>query len=293
MNRVLIAALYATTAGLLCACQAEGPADESAEQAEGTSTSTASTGELPEQFTYVALGDSFASMGSEANVADNDFCARSSDNYPGQFALLSNAMLTDVTCQGAVTSDITQNRDTPQGPIPAQVEALNEDTDVVTLTIGGNDINFGALAFCANTPGDCESQLAADTETSLAALPGKLDGVYAAIAQRAPHARIITTGYLPLVSNTANCDVPTDITPADHMWFDSVSNQVNEVVQQAAQRHGATFVMPDNANEHTACEPAPERWTSFDGAETGSFAMHPTGLGQTAMAKAIEKQIRS
>ena len=37
---------------------------------------------------------------------------------------------------------------------PAQFDALTPDTDLVTLSIGGNDIGFGAMVGCIlQTPG--------------------------------------------------------------------------------------------------------------------------------------------
>jgi lysophospholipase L1-like esterase len=58
---------------------------------------------------------------------------------PGSFA--------DVTCSSATTADIgSRSQQTSQGPVPPQIAAIHPDTDLVTVTIGGNDIGISADA---------------------------------------------------------------------------------------------------------------------------------------------------
>lgn len=130
-------------AGLLAACTAPGPAPE------------AEPGPEPVTYDhYVALGDSFAAMGSRSATTTGPFeCFRSVDNYPS--LVLADDRVTageDVTCSSAVTADI-----------PGQAAALTPDTDLVTLSIGGNDIRFGEIAACfrraLTEPLDCPTLL--------------------------------------------------------------------------------------------------------------------------------------
>ncbi|MDH3039159.1 GDSL-type esterase/lipase family protein [Streptomyces sp. TRM75561] len=86
---------------------------------------------------YVALGDSYVSAPGVPDEIDAA-CARSSGNYPHLLAGKIKAQLTDVSCAGATTADLAA----PQGTAPAQFTALNRKTDLVTVTIGGNDIGF-------------------------------------------------------------------------------------------------------------------------------------------------------
>lgn len=96
---------------------------------------------------YVALGDSYASgPGIPEQRADPIGCQRSTHNY---LALLAQALrirdYTDVSCGGARTDDMTVPQPVRLGPNPAQFDALRPDTDLVTMTIGGNDIDIGDL----------------------------------------------------------------------------------------------------------------------------------------------------
>lgn len=99
---------------------------------------------------YVALGDSYAAMGSrDAQVTGPAECFRSGDNYPAVLAGDDRIKeFVDATCASAVTHDITSVRTGDEGFISAQVDSLTEDTDLVTISIGGNDIGFPDIARC-------------------------------------------------------------------------------------------------------------------------------------------------
>jgi lysophospholipase L1-like esterase len=88
---------------------------------------------------YVAMGSSFAAgPGIPSYYEDPPTpCARSNNNYAHQLASRLNLNLTDVSCSGATTAHLTG----PRGAIPPQLDALTSDTRLVTLTIGGNDLD--------------------------------------------------------------------------------------------------------------------------------------------------------
>jgi len=144
----------------------------------GTGAANADTagGGLP----YVALGDSYSAGFGLDDYSDTspaaaqmtdpvippgqsvapmlNGCYQSLGNYPRQVAALFGFAIDDQTCSGAVTANITT---TPQttgiAELPAtssqtqtlpsvQGAALGPDTKVVTVTIGGNDLLFSAIA---------------------------------------------------------------------------------------------------------------------------------------------------
>ncbi|MGH3865736.1 MAG: GDSL-type esterase/lipase family protein [Pseudonocardiaceae bacterium] len=96
---------------------------------------------------YVALGDSYTA-GPLIPVQRTDpiGCERSTSNYP---ALLATALhirdYTDVSCSNVTTDNMTAPQEVLLGPNPAQFDALRSDTDLVTLTISGNDIEFADI----------------------------------------------------------------------------------------------------------------------------------------------------
>lgn len=234
---------------------------------------------------YVALGDSYAAMGSRSAATTGPAeCFRSADNYPA-LVLADDRVLTgqDASCASAVTADI-----------PGQAAALTPDTDLVTLSIGGNDIRFGEIAGCfhraLSQPVDCPSLLDAPVSDLLTALPAELDGVYGMIGDLSPDARLITTGYLPLLT-TGECPDLAGVPEEHRAWAVDVTSEINEVVRDAAQRHGSEFVLPADADAHTVCAEPEARWTDVTGELTDAYPMHPTPAGQRAMAEAVQGEL--
>src|SRR5689334_15441733 len=100
----------------------------------GVAATTASAAPLK----YVALGDSYSAASGvlplDPTAAPQ--CLRSTRNFAHVIAAQTGAQLTDVTCGGADTSDFS----TAQYPgVAPQLNAVAADTQLVTMTIGGND----------------------------------------------------------------------------------------------------------------------------------------------------------
>ncbi|WP_308797419.1 SGNH/GDSL hydrolase family protein [Agromyces silvae] len=230
---------------------------------------------------YVALGDSYASgFGlepySSLPVAG---CLQSEVDYPHRVADALELRVTDVTCAGASTANVI---DTPQRTAsgllaPPQSDALSTRTEVVTLTIGGNDLGFSTvlpqcLAASAAGPllGDpsvpnCESVLAPGGLDTLAlrlrdeVLPA-VSGALEVIAEKAPFAIVVVVGYPSIFPSPADtpeggCFVPAfgDGTPpfpensfpftdVDTAYFHRTQAALEAGLGQVAAEHGATFV---------------------------------------------------
>lgn len=168
---------------------------------------------------YVAMGDSFSSgEGVEpflagtnraddtgtVGVNEENRCHRSNNAYPKllQRDVDFNYSLKFVACSGATTSNITTSG---QWGEPAQMDALSETTDVVTLTIGGNDVGFTEFAKKCVSPLNmfvldevCDEYTDAyDSITGAIEdeLPAKLESTYTLILDEAPNAEIYVLGY--------------------------------------------------------------------------------------------------
>ena len=97
---------------------------------------------------YVALGDSVAAEPGVPDPAPPPGCQKSTNNYPSVLARrLKPAAVTDVTCSGATSADITSRAQlTADGAVPPQIDAVEPDTTLITVTIGGNDVGLAADA---------------------------------------------------------------------------------------------------------------------------------------------------
>lgn len=277
----------------------------STETAPGSVSGSLGSLATPAYADYVALGDSYAAFGDQTEPVVTDGpaarCGRSLTNYPNVLdANPAVGELTDATCGGAVTEDIFDEQHSGVAP---QIDALKSDTDLVTLSIGGNDVGFGTIVGCitkqgpfATTP-DCEAAIGGSVSAKIAevfGVDGPVDRVYDAISEASPSAEVVATQYLPLMPAEGEiCAFTRALSPADVTWAREVAEAINSAVAEAAERNGHVSVLPvDTTVDRSACGEADERWTDFlGGAPTGAAAFHPTALGQQAMAGAIAAAI--
>ena len=298
MKRFSVPAGLILAGALLTACTTSEQGDP-APSSPGSATSSATTAPQQETLNYVALGDSYAAMGSRsAPTTGPGPCVRSTDNYPSLVLKEPNIEGIDVSCSSAVTEHILGDR-LAQETIPAQVNSLSKDTDLITLSIGGNDIYFGDIAACmygamdGSIPTTCESQRGAKTNEMLGLLPARLDAVHEEIRHRSPDARVIATGYFPMLAASGECSEAGSISLTDKAWSVDLTTRLNGIISDAASRHGAEFVLPANTEQHTACAEPKERWVDVSGVFSDSYPMHPTPAGQVAMSEAVVGAVRS
>jgi lysophospholipase L1-like esterase len=211
--------------------------------------------------TYVALGDSYA-----AGQATD--CTHTASSYPRRLdALHRIKLLRDVTCASATTSTLRAT----------QLSALNPGVKLVTVTVGANDLDLTALAAsCTPVPTSvaCLSAIQAG-EAELPGLFASLTATYAAIADRAPKAEILVTGYPALLSSGP-------IATAE----EALNATVQAAVAAAAARTGADirYVAVDFTG-HTLDSPDP--WFVV----SGPNSFHPNAAGDRAIADALAQAV--
>ncbi|MFE7243546.1 SGNH/GDSL hydrolase family protein [Streptomyces sp. NPDC057580] len=247
---------------------------------------------------YVALGDSYASAPLVPTQVDTT-CLRSDQNYASLVARSKAATLTDVTCSGATTADMT----VPQTDgVPAQLDALGRGTDLVTVTIGGNDIGFSTvLGTCvqlmSGNPGGtpCRTHYSGtgtDRITDAITETGpKVAQVLRGIHRRAPHARVVVVGYPDLFPDDGvGCtsrSVP--LAAGDFAWLRDKEKELNAMLARQARYSGARYVNTYTATVgHDLCKPTGERWIETFAPETPAAPVHPNAAGESAMATAVE-----
>ncbi|MEZ5743240.1 MAG: GDSL-type esterase/lipase family protein [Sphingomonadaceae bacterium] len=135
-------------------------------------------------------------------------------NYPTLLAEELRLTLFDATCSGATTEHILG----PWGEIPAQIEMVTAETDLVTITIGGNDINYVGNIMAASCPPGGKFEVAGRTfdcpkptdpsEVDYAMLEDSLGRIAQEVRRRAPDAKIVFVEYLRLVPETSCANTP-------------------------------------------------------------------------------------
>ncbi|MCF3125685.1 SGNH/GDSL hydrolase family protein [Streptomyces arenae] len=250
---------------------------------------------------YVALGDSY-SAGSGVLPLDPGaplLCARTSKNYPHLLAASLGAKLTDVTCGGAQTSHFT----TSQYPgVAPQFDALKSDTELVTLTIGGNDNNtfIGAILACGTAGvlsggkgSPCKDQNGDSFKEQIEsktypALKASLNE----IKTRSPKAKVAILGYPWITPAQAvpGCFAKMPVAEGDIPYLRDLQTALNGAVQRAAGETGATYVdMGPASDAHDACKSADQRWIEPVLFGTNFVPVHPNAAGEAGMAAETAK----
>ena len=213
-----------------------------------------------DEIVHVALGDSYSSgqgagdheAESEAPWRGGDGCYRSERAYPN--GLLDAAGLEGTTelvaCGGATAQDLAAAAEDPDAApdwAVAQLEALDEDTDLVTLTIGGNDAGFAEVLtvchavdrcdelFAQLAPGDEDlvtQRIAASFHPTVTALAG--------VREHAPNAAVVLVEYPRLFDPDATAS-DVRLAPEELAWLNERNDQLNAMLADAAATAGVTF----------------------------------------------------
>jgi hypothetical protein len=251
---------------------------------------------------YVALGDSYSAA---SGVLPPDplappQCLRSLRNYPHVIARATGAQLTDVSCGAADTNDFFE----PQyfGVAP-QLDALQGDTQLVTMTIGGNDSGVfidailscgsaGALTLGQGSP--CKDRYGSSFEdtirtTTYPSLVKALGAVHA----RAPQARVAILGYPWIMPASGGCFDKMPVAEGDVPYLRGIQATLNDAVRRAAAATGSIYVNFNKvSNGHDACQPIGVRWIEPVLQTTNPVVVHPNGLGEHEMAAQAMKVLR-
>ena len=225
---------------------------------------------------YDALGDSYASgFGVDPGSYTGGSCDRSDAAYPVQVDGREKLALDGfVACAGATTATLVSG---------GQLNALDDDTDLVTLMIGGNDIGW-STAVGACLIGDdsaCTGAIALTRSKVTGMLPALLDSVYARVAEKAPHAHVLVVGYPRLFSPAYGAYLAA--TPQRQQALNDGADLLNGVIAAAAARDRFQFVdVTKRFDDHGVN--APDPWIQGP-LSPGPF--HPNAEGYAAYAAAV------
>lgn len=232
----------------------------------------------PEPVVYDALGDSYGSgFGVPPYTGGN--CARSEAAYAEQIDGRMRIALDDfAACAGATTVSMNAT----------QLGVLDEQTALVTVSIGGNDIGWGqVVGVCVAGANDalCAALIDQTRQTIQTVLPGLLDATYAGIAAAAPNAHVVVTGYPRLFS--PEFGVYFQASPAEQQAMNDGADLLNAVIATKAAEYGFQFVDVTKRFVGHGVN-APEPWI-IGLTEPGLF--HPNLSGYRAYAAAVTSSV--
>lgn len=255
----------------------------------------------------VALGSSFAAGPGIEPVADTN-AMRSTRNYAHLLADRLDAELIDLTVSGATTATILH---TPQltatgVQYPPQIDGLPEDADLVTLTAGGNDLEFaGSMLYAAWSRAQPDSPLTdmlgagfpsgtpEPTDRGVESMAQGLIDIAAEIRHRAPWSRVVLVDYLTVIDDgpqPAEWPFSADETEK----FRRMQRSLARGYTVAAKRSGAELLRASALSEGHGLGSA-DAWV-FDfqqSIEVTGSSFHPNEAGMSMIADALESLLHS
>jgi lysophospholipase L1-like esterase len=237
---------------------------------------------------YVALGDSYAA-GVGAGSYDGTSCMRSDNGYPALLDRQSVRIETaNVACSGATIDGVRDQLELP---------ALETDPQLVTLTVGANNLRlFAVLTACLPGPSPQCDLAISNAQAMLGDCPGvsplggNLTDLYGAVAETAPSARIVVTGYPLLFESPAPGTTEAKVNKA--------TIDLNCVIERAVAAANAADinihyvdVTEEFAGHGIGCTPSPDCLFINPPAVGLPEAFHPNAEGYNAYADAIKTKL--
>ncbi|WP_405619658.1 SGNH/GDSL hydrolase family protein [Streptomyces sp. NBC_01511] len=219
---------------------------------------------------YVALGDSYSSGLGSGSYGNSGACKRSSLAYPQLWANANSpSSFAFTACSGARTGDVTGS----------QLGPVNSGTDLVSITVGGNDAGFAdVMTTCVlQSEANCVARVNQARAYVDSTLPGQLDSVYNAISAKAPAAQVVVIGYPRFYQLSGSCVV--GMTETERGAINGAADHLNSLLAKRAADHGYRFAdVTGPFTGHEIC--SANSWLHSVSWPIGE-SYHPTAQGQS------------
>jgi hypothetical protein len=267
----------------------------------GDKHTSAATPPIP--IRWIAAGDSYSSgagapgFTGPCRLTEEAMAPRARDLIGGDVVIDA---FVHVACADALIDQVLGQVQSASAMSPA------EQFNLVTMTVGGNDIGFAqVVADCLGqddlrdrvTPGKhagcdvTEDELIARAD----ALSARLVALYKAVlGELAPRGALVVVGYPNLFSDPDGWkgDTCIGVSKSDAKMLRRVATALDARIAGAAKQVGATYVsVIDEFKGHEVCGPG-EQWMNGISLRTGA-SFHPTGAGHQAEGELLAKALRS
>ena len=255
----------------------------------------------------VAIGSSFAA-GPGIEPVVEPAAMRSGSNYAHLVAEALGAELVDVSVSGATTATIlSEVQKTPRKRFAPQIESVSADTDLVTVTAGGNDLGYlgsvlahGLMNRFSKTPvvGPVVRGMQRRRDLVLpddARLQGAADGLTRIVEQawaRAPRATVLLVDYLPLFDEVDAASGALGFTPVQIRHFRSIARLLSDAYAHAAAATGAGLVAASSYPAGHGVASADPWITPLQPFRALGGSLHPNAAGMRAVASQILVSLR-
>ncbi|GAC01223.1 hypothetical protein GONAM_23_00440 [Gordonia namibiensis NBRC 108229] len=250
---------------------------------------------------YIAMGDSRASGGFFTPTPDYfDGCKRSALNYPKYVAAMTlPRRFVDISCAGAQSTHLYRTvQHTPRGAKAVQLNLVPRDAQLITVSIGGNDMQWAAILAqckirqpltdrrCRNNP-----QLENEVRWRVQRMEDRVTPALRAIRKKAPRAQIIVVGLGGFIGNSG-CWPLIPLSDPDARWMRQVFHRANDALLRATTKVEGRFVDANRGSlGHDPCNLI-NPW--YESALSNRIAMpyHVNQAGALAIAMMVNGAIR-
>ena len=252
---------------------------------------------------YVSLGDSYAAGPFIPNPVLPLGCLKSDHNYP-HLAAPSIGSLKDPSCSGAKTDDMTNPQSVEiDGPNPPQFNSLEAGTEVVSVTIGGNDIGFSEIAQSCITlnpfSSPCKDKYDSGGKDQIAervaATAPKVAAVLQGIHSRSPKVRVYVVNYPAIFPETGSgCWPQMPISFSDAPYLRAKQQELNAMLATQAANNGAKLANWYQASiGHDACKSSSVRWVEPLVPNNPAAPIHPNLRGMEGGAAVLVSAVKA
>lgn len=253
----------------------------------------------PGPSSYVALGDSYAAgplIPLQTGLPAG--CLRSNRNYPALVARgLGITDFRDVSCSSATTEHLGGPQNVPLGVNPPQLDALGTDTELVTLTMGGNDIGFGEIISecAARSPREPAGSACKDFYTAggtdqlaarIEATAPKVAAALADIEERSPDAQVLVVGYPAILPDTGpGCFPVVPFSAGDVAYLRETEKRLNAMLAAESDEAGVDYVDTYTPTiGHDVCTLPGVKWIEGLVPTAPAAPVHPNALGMAGIS---------
>lgn len=235
-------------------------------------------------------GEKYYLEGTDLPATSNtkeEKCHISRRSYPyllAQKMHLSGNRFKSVACSGATTKDIIANKDDYEGQGGRLKDSQEDLTTIhdraieeftpgyapqlefverykpkaVSLSIGGNDVDFNNVIIKCLMPGTCgyvdDSFNRRSKAQEVQRLSYRLEQVYKKIHEKSRNTKIFVIGYPKIAKKDGICGSNVKFNEAEREFLAEGVEYINEVTQAAAQRAGVAYIdVEDSLGEGVLC----------------------------------------
>ena len=152
------------------------------------------------------------------------------------------------------TEELSQEEFRHWSPQYPQIEYLDDSVDLVTVTVGGNDLGFTSIVKYCAIVANCHEKFRATTsngvdpnKTNIEGLYRRLFETYRAIIDRAPNATVYVIGYPTLFSDWSElaketCFLYRFLETDEVPYLQELNRLLNQTIRAASEDAGVYFV---------------------------------------------------